>query len=66
MRLDRDYPFDAQDRQNNSLEKFTDADLLECVENIHAVLMTRSMRCVYLYRPPLTEYLRPYFEGPSG
>jgi len=65
LRFDRDNYLDAKGKQNNPGQKLTDEDLLEYVENIYAVLMTRGIRGTYLYvvDPALREYMRPYFAG---
>lgn len=63
--FDRAHYFDAKGKANNKLlgVTYSDADLLEFVRNVYAVLLTRGIRGTYLYvcDEPLREYLRRFF-----
>lgn len=62
--FDRNQYFDRRGKQRaTSGAKTTDEDLLELVQNIYSVLLTRGVRGTYVYvvDEPLRERLRPYF-----
>lgn len=65
LRFDRSNYFDTRGKANNKQRGITysDDDILEYVENIYAVLMTRGIRGTYVYvcDPDLREYLRRYY-----
>jgi len=64
MFVDRASYFDAAGKQNNKVlgKTYSDDDLLEFIENIYAVLLTRGIRGTYVYvcDPALREYLGGY------
>lgn len=65
MLFERSSYFDSRGKANNNLlgTTYSDADLLELVTNIYAVLLTRGMLGTYVYvcDEPLREYLRRFF-----
>jgi DUF2075 family protein len=65
LKFDREHYYDKKGKQNNPGQKLTDDDLLEYVQNIYSVLLTRGIRGTYLHvvDEQLREYLRPYFAG---
>lgn len=68
LAFDRSNYFDSKGKQRNTdKEPVTDADLLDFVRNIYAVLLTRGIRGTYVYvvDKPLREYLRRYFTQES-
>lgn len=68
LKFDRSNYFDTKGKQRNTDKKpVTDADLLDFVRNIYAVLLTRGIRGTYVYvvDKPLREYLRKYFTQES-
>ncbi len=62
--IDRASYFDAAGKQNNKVlgRTYSDADLLEFIANIYAVLLTRGICGTYVYvcDPALREHLRFY------
>nr|WP_236940882.1 DNA/RNA helicase domain-containing protein [Frondihabitans sp. 762G35] len=67
-RFDRASYFDTKGKENNPKlgRSYTDADLLQYVRNIYAVLLTRGVLGTYVFvvDPELREQLRKYF--PKG
>ena len=63
LKFNRESYYDKKGRQNNPGQKLSDADLLEYVQNIYSVLLTRGIRGTYVYvvDPHLREYMRPFF-----
>lgn len=63
LQFNREHYHDKKGRQNNPGQKLSDTDLLEYVQNIYGVLLTRGIRGTYVYvvDPNLREYLRPFF-----
>lgn len=63
--FDRKNYFDTRGKTNNKMLGITysDDDLLEYVQNIYGVLLTRGILGTYVYvcDPPLREYLRHFF-----
>ncbi|MBH0117002.1 DUF2075 domain-containing protein [Salinibacterium sp. NG253] len=62
--IDRDSYFDKKGKENNpTLDKvYTDADLLQLISNVYAVLLTRGIRGTYVYvcDPALRDYLKKF------
>ena len=62
--IDRDSYFDKKGKENNpTLDKvYTDADLLQLISNVYAVLLTRGIRGTYVYvcDPDLRDYLQKF------
>ena len=63
LKFNRESYYDKKGRQNNPGQKLSDTDLLEYVQNIYSVLLTRGIRGTYVYvvDPHLREYMRPFF-----
>lgn len=64
LTFDRSNYFDSKGKQKNTDKKpITDEDLLGFVKNIYAILLTRGMlgTYIYVYDPPLREYMRKFF-----
>lgn len=61
--FNREHYHDKKGRQNNPGQKLSDTDLLEYIQNIYGVLLTRGIRGTYVYvvDPHLREYMRPFF-----
>lgn len=63
LKFDRHHYYDKKGKQNNPGQRLTEDDMLEYVQNIYSVLLTRGIRGTYVYvvDGPLRDYLRPYF-----
>lgn len=63
--FDRSNYHDSRGKSNNAQLgiSYSDEDLLQYIQNIYAVLLTRGIMGTYLYvcDPPLREYLRKFF-----
>lgn len=65
--FDRANYFDVQGMKNNAKRGITysDEDILQYVQNIYAVLLTRGIRGTFVYvcDDAMREYMRPYFDA---